>query len=416
MLFYLSPRQFESYRSFVIKSSVRRFSDSLYIPIQNAGVDVEDWCSVVGPAWLRHLESFAAPLPDGSSTSYSARSEFSDHFYVNGRALHHSKNLMIMRHISDKFISPIINRQGKADFKQTDCGYRHRAFRDVHRIVLESQFQYDRGCGRTHPVPYQSLFPWRPGADWGRAWSGRREPRLISASSFFSDDDRDQSGARTAFRAGCDAWRGCEMLERNIDGTLYWMDAYRNSTYTLQPCGFSAARKGIVDSLMAGAVPIIYKEDPESGLFSVKDQRGLWPWQWAWQGAASIIVNTTDLTDLPGLIAQVDGEQLELMRRVIKTRVANMAWPANYAPLPKENDGREGTATLPNHRAQSKHRPPNALELAMHHLLHAVTESATPEFRTTCAAIEVSALEYAEIQVRKKMRSVMEVHVAIQRP
>lgn len=344
--------------------------DPTNIP-KNLGIDIEDWCSAVGPAWLRHIESFASSSRDeehGAPVSYAARLDFGDHFYVFGRALHHSDNILELKHIA----SVLESKDADVMHTANDCGYRRRGYRQAHRLVLESQSAYDRGCGRTHPVPYQSLFPWRPGADWGAAWSAHREARHFAASGYFRDDEKDKSGARSLFRAQCDAWPDCHMLETE-DQRIHFVQVYRNSLFTLQPGGHSAARRGIVDSLMTGAIPVLFKDAPENpGRFSVKDQRDLWPWHWPWQSAASIILNLTELEHMNEELQKVDRPQRTLMTRLIAQRAANLAWPANYA-----------SNQTPKHA-----RTPNALELAMHHLFHAAKAAATEDFQITCDAVK----------------------------
>ncbi|KAH8065160.1 hypothetical protein JL722_2067 [Aureococcus anophagefferens] len=313
----------------------------------------EQWCRAVGPIWRDHLRTFH----DGA-TSYLRRNGRRDHFFVVGRAWHLAGD----RKKKDQL------RQLEQYGALEDCAYRWSGFRGAQRLVLESQYDFNRLCASVHPLPYQSFLPYASATSWGDAWFGAGDRRWL-ASGFFAVWDKDEltdpSGAREAFHDACDAWDACRL---SLPAAGYYEAAYRNSTFALQPCGHSAVRKGIVDSLLAGAIPVLSSSEPRTHSYvSAKDQRDVWPWNWPSQGATSIILDVRELPRLAEILSRVDSEQVALMRRAISRVAAGLAWPL-----------------FPDAAVGDPDRRPNALDLAMHHLHVAVRASATDDAKGRC--------------------------------
>ena len=62
------------------------------------------------------------------------------------------------------------------------------------------------------------------------------------------------------------------------------VDAYNRSTFCVQPPGDTPTRKGIIDALLLGCIPVLF--DPA--------QRAQWPWHWGdWAADASVLLNGT---------------------------------------------------------------------------------------------------------------------------
>ena len=335
----------------------------------------QKWCAIVGPVWLRHLRSFHARSDDGEENgptlSYLERRRREDHFYVIGRAWHHpadrkkEDNLKRLEHFG----------------VSEDCGYRWTAMRGAHRLVLESQYNYNRGCAKLHPIPYQSFLPWSDRNTWGRGWFAKDADsdarRNVDVAAFFLDTDKenakDYSGTRDKFSLACAAMgAACDRIDDRSLKADYFPDVYRNATFTLQPCGHSAVRKGIVDSLHAGSVPVLAWADPRSDRYvSAKDQRDLWPWNWPQQGASAVILAPHQLDDVSKALAEVDADQLHLMRRVIAQAAPGMAYPINASAndrTPKDDPD----------------RPPNAIELIAVNLHVASSQAKGDKVRKTC--------------------------------
>lgn len=331
----------------------------------------ERWCALVGPAWHRHLRKFHVPgrsSPTAPATSYLQRRGGNDHFFAVGRAFHHRVDVKAFENLK------VVEEYGGAE----DCAYRWSGFRGMHRLVLESQYNVNRRCHKIHPVPYQGFLPWANRRDWGAAWFGSTRTRPRTAAAYFTVADesgklpnKDASGTRSAFARACADWAACDLRGGEYN---WYAEGYRNTTFTLQPPGHSAVRKGIVDSLLAGAIPVLAAADAARSRVSAKDQRDVWPWHWPAQGATSIVLDATQLADIPGALDQVDDEQIDLMRRVIAAVAPSLAYPiaAQAEDL--------GDAAPPEERS------PNALELLLHGLWAASKTAETPETVARCDA------------------------------
>ena len=57
---------------------------------------------------------------------------------------------------------------------------------------------------------------------------------------------------------------------------------YRQSVFCLSPGGFNIIRKGVIDALMNGCVPVLF--------LRVEEVRQLWPWHWWWWRANSSVL------------------------------------------------------------------------------------------------------------------------------
>ena len=131
-----------------------------------------------------------------------------------------------------------------------------------------------------------------------------------------------------------------------------YSEIYLNADFCVQPPGHSAARKGIVDSLVAGCVPVLFRGPVAPGVASPWDQRDLWPWHWPGQRLSSIEISADDLErrGLRAILESVSERQLRAMRRAIREQAPGLLWPLS------RKDARPTVA--------------NALGIAMHHLGH----------------------------------------------
>lgn len=280
----------------------------------------KDPCARVGAAWNKHLASFGY-----------LQKNMSDHFIVVGRAWHRAADASIKNAIK-------MNHHEECDY--------HKDW-PAHRIYLEAQDPFQRACNRKHTAPYGSFLPWTPSDTWGHNWFKHRQRNLTAAAFFTARDE-----LRTLLHRQCHDMDSCFLPpEWQSADKLNWEFIYRTSVFALQPPGFSAARKGIVDALMAGSIPVLIKKPMSDTNISAKDQRNLWPWQWPAQGASSIAVTEEQVKTIgiDKLLKQVDEEQLALMRAVIASQVAGLAYPL---------------------MKQQKTTQVNAIDLTMHHLFY----------------------------------------------
>ena len=219
-----------------------------------------------------------------------------------------------------------------------------------------------------HPVPYPGFLFGR-GQNFGAAWFRNREERKKYEVVGFLSEQTDRAGSkkiqiRGQLLAQCRRWdrASCPPQQKILvppglyakntakNTTSLAFIAYRDAHFSLQPPGITAARKGIVDSLLAGSIPLLFTHlhgNLTGDHVSSLDQGNLWPWHWPWQPASSLTLEPT--TDLRSLLA-VPPDQRRLMRDVIRRYGADLAWPYVDDDDHQENGG------------------PRALAITLHHL------------------------------------------------
>ena len=92
------------------------------------------------------------------------------------------------------------------------------------------------------------------------------------------------------------------------------LDAYRRATFSLQPAGDDPARKGILDSLTCGCIPVLFYEQ----------QAALWPLHWRdWAPQASVLLPHEAVLngslDVMRTLAAIPHERVALIRVARRT-------------------------------------------------------------------------------------------------
>ena len=194
--------------------------------------------------------------------------------------------------------------------------------------------------------------------------------------------------ARELLDAQCRAWPACDAAPRPAfqNRSSRYVETYLDADFCVNPPGASAGRRGIVDALVAGCVPVLFHHEPDEGTVWPWNQRDMWPWQWPWQRAASLEVTMDDLKTrgLRRILDDVPDDQLALMRRVIRENVKSLFWPLEGRSKPEDS--------------------PTGLDLAMHHLFHVI---ATAE-----AARDDPTSTYAEKCTARGLRGPLEPDTA----
>jgi len=127
------------------------------------------------------------------------------------------------------------------------------------------------------------------------------------------------------------------------------LHAYWTSTFCLQPGGDTVTRKGIVDSLLLGCIPVLFQ----------RGQLLQWPWHWgAWVEQATVHIDETDV-----LLGRVD--PVYLLRSIPPARVAEkQAAIARHAH--RMHYAAVDTAQLPLPAQRGYHGSTDAFEIALH--------------------------------------------------
>ena len=128
------------------------------------------------------------------------------------------------------------------------------------------------------------------------AWRSERQRPLLAVAAFNSRGHRNfhrQMELRRALLSQCStspatcrtvSFNGRYTLANTDDPQGHAMlratlDGYRKSTFSLQPAGDDPARKGLIDSVTCGCVPVVFQEQ----------QQQLWPHHWAaWVREATV--------------------------------------------------------------------------------------------------------------------------------
>ena len=131
------------------------------------------------------------------------------------------------------------------------------------------------------------------------------------------------------------------------------LDAYRRATFSLQPAGDDPARKGILDSLTCGCIPVLFYEQ----------QAALWPLHWRdWAPQASVLLPHEAVLngslDVMRTLAAIPHERVALMQATIE----RWARRVHYAvPGGAHKEGSDGAGA-------------DALDVLLEHL-HPLSES-----------------------------------------
>ena len=99
---------------------------------------------------------------------------------------------------------------------------------------------------------------------------------------------------------------------------LYWQ-----STFCLQPGGDTVSRKGIVDALLLGCIPVLFHEG----------QVAQWPWHWGhWVRSATVLLNQSAVRkrelDAIGALAAIPAARIEAMRVSLREHAHSLQYSA----------------------------------------------------------------------------------------
>ena len=106
---------------------------------------------------------------------------------------------------------------------------------------------------------------------------------------------------------------------------MYW-----RSTFCLQPGGDSVARKGILDALLMGCIPVLFHTG----------QRLMWPWHWgSWVEEATVLIQDTKVitgeVDVVAELQAIPRARIERMQATLAQQAHRMHYSAiDTAQLP----------------------------------------------------------------------------------
>ena len=111
---------------------------------------------------------------------------------------------------------------------------------------------------------------------------------------------------------------GAVCLSSERTALLYW-----DSTFCLQPGGDTITRKGIVDAMLLGCIPVLFHEG----------QRAQWPWHWGrWVQSATMSLNQSavraDKLDVVSALAAIPPARVSLLQANLRKHAHRMHYAA----------------------------------------------------------------------------------------
>ena len=273
-------------------------ADAFYIPFDLLEIKLTE----KGPvAWMGATEfertayrMLVDSTPDGDR--WLARHGGRDHFMVYGGVERHGLSLISPENILDRV--PILALEGDSSLgglkgaQQLAVPY-PSVFHDGESKVGAGTlrpWEYNRNRSRTHLAFY---------AGGGHGVAFRLRAALDAACSA---DPRcaheDISLAANNIEAQPD-----QLMARLVKGMM-------EATFCLQPPGDTPSRKGIVDSVLLGCIPVLFEEK----------QLGLWPWHWRALDASVFLDGSAILDTDVGKRTNV----LDALSRIPPSRVAQL--------------------------------------------------------------------------------------------
>lgn len=108
--------------------------------------------------------------------------------------------------------------------------------------------------------------------------------------------------------------------------TLQTFELYSTSEFCMHPPGDSMVRKGIVDSLLVGCIPVLFEEK----------QVGIWPWHWGdWKSSSLVFLHKDSQYDPVEALSQIPLETRNKMRASIAANAHMMQYAKDEPPVDK---------------------------------------------------------------------------------
>jgi len=132
--------------------------------------------------------------------------------------------------------------------------------------------------------------------------------------------------------------------------------AYSNATFCLQPPGDAISRKGVVDALLLGCIPVFFHPD----------QARQWPWHFSWASEASVTLPLGDAAKAIRRLASVPIGQVRRMQQAIRRHAGTLAYRLTDLPRGRTDDAFAILlAELQRHSLQRLARPAQPMALPM---------------------------------------------------
>ena len=228
---------------------------------------------------------------------------------------------------------------GSYDYPQTfEVNLRNARLAGWTKLAVEAPPDHRIWAGS---LPWASLVHMPRDAPWDTApWRWPHEPRPTLVALALGNRGvakKSFQRLREALAKSCAAHpEACERLAfqtsrsgRPVDEpTVVTAALYARSTFCLQPGGDSPSRKGVLDAVTLGCIPVFFQPAAAA----------LWPWHWgAWGRNASVVLPWPQgaAEDSVALLQRIEGSAIAAMRRSL----AEHAHCLHYAAPPRAAGG-----------------------------------------------------------------------------
>lgn len=183
-----------------------------------------------------------------------------------------------------------------------------------------------------HSIPYPSILSGL-GADDLRTWndllSAPRQRRHLVSASWGPHGTGWTMDMREKLRKQCEASEVCSFSDldglREITNTELVLDEKLHSTFCLEPTGDTISRKGIVDDIIAGCIPVLL-----SGL-----QARLWPWHVGhWETVAVTLEWPHE--NVIGYLANMPAREIERLQDNMESLIPRLTYSAPGSSRPND--------------------------------------------------------------------------------
>jgi len=335
--------------------------------------DADDqWCAWSAKIWQKHMERFRH-----HGVSFAHRHGMRDHFTVGNHGMASPGDPpsfeASLKKLKDDARNVVLHDHHQAPYTKGKCLPAVSGSLWPQMLTLEQGNAFDRAEGHIHPAPYYSYLTWgqHSSTGWFRT-AAERNPRQNVAAILakVNDVDKGREDSNMSVRGEwinqCSQWAMCKNESKSLGDAAPWI--YYNTTFCLNPPGVKAMRKGIIDALLAGCVPVLVRHDiTHSGKVYRWSQKDLLPWHWPAQEATSISLRREDVLHegLEALLTKVDQEQIQLMQQVIAATAENLLWP--FVPDAPDVHSQASAAGYSNRKGDLG-TPRNALTVSLQHL------------------------------------------------
>lgn len=217
----------------------------------------------------------------------------------------------------------IVQPRNGAEFERKpfhELDYEDPRFNRTIRVSIENALDGRTPVFRT-PYRARSLYNGIPYPSWvrvGTPWMHAHPRANLVTAGFGIHGPYFTTRVRQRLRTLCIADDACTFIpvtkHRGNDTQIYL--SYYQSTFCLQPPGDAITRRGVVDSLLLGCIPVLFHPG----------QLDMWPWHFGWGRNASILIPTSRYGETMRILKAVGPQEVERIRSSIRENAHKLVY------------------------------------------------------------------------------------------